>query len=566
MKKTTFTYLLLFIAANFMFAGGIVTNTNQSASWIRSMARDASVDVDAVFYNPAGLTRMQDGFYFQINSQTVNQTRTITSTFPTINTDTYTGSTNVPFLPTGFIAYKKNKLAVSAGFTVIGGGGGAVFEKGLPEFEYQMSGLPAALAGLAPVGQQAGVDLSVTGYDANVNFEGTSAYYGIQAGVSYQINDMISVGIGGRYVMANNSYTGAIKDISVVTPTGNMRADAFMTTKAIPTINGVKTQLQGNINQLTPVSQAIGALVAGGAGGFTLAQLQQAGLITAEQATQLTGVLILLGQNPQTTTVQQFGNVVNATLTTLNTNVATLTGTASALQAQAALLGDKEVDVTQSGSGFTPIVSVDLEFLEGKLGIGLKYEHKTNMKVTTKVTKDDVGLYTDGEEVTANIPAMLSVGLRVKPIEKLRIQAGYHYYLDNSASYGRKDDAGNFVNNGESVLIGGTTTTYLAGNSYEAAAGLEFDLHKMLTLSGGFLMTASNPNAVFQSALSHTLKTKTFGFGARVNLTSRIGIDLAYSLTDYDVYTKDFGTGTGAYQESYDRTANVFAAGLTLKL
>jgi long-chain fatty acid transport protein len=562
MKKTTFTYLLLLFAANLMFAGGIVTNTNQSASWIRSMARDASVDVDAVFYNPAGLTRMQDGFYIQINSQTVNQTRTITSTFPTINTDTYTGTTNVPFLPTGFIAYKKNKLAVSAGFTVIGGGGGAVFEKGLPEFEYQMSGLPAGLAGLAPVGQQAGVDLTVTGYDAKVNFEGTSAYYGIQAGVSYKINDMISVGIGGRYIMANNAYKGSIKDISVVTPTGTLRADQFMTTKAIPTVNGVKTQLQGNINQLTPVSQAIGLLVAGGAGGFTLAQLQAAGLITAEQATQLSGVLLLLGQNPQTTTVQQFGTVVNATLATLNTNVATLTGTASALQAQAALLGDKEVDVTQSGTGFTPFVSVDLEFMEGKLGLGLKYEHKTNMKVVTKVVKDDVGLYTDGEEVTANLPGMISVGLRVKPIEKLRVQAGYHYYLDNGASYGRKDDAGNFVNNGESVLIGGTTTTYLAGNSYEAAVGLEFDVIKMLTLSGGFLMTSSNPNAVFQNALSHTLKTKTFGFGARVNLTSRIGIDLGYSMTDYDIYTKDFGT----FQESYDRTANVFAAGLTVKI
>ncbi len=561
MRRTTFTYLLLFFTANFVFAGGIVTNTNQSASWIRSMARDASVDVDAVFYNPAGLTRMQDGFYFQVNSQTVNQTRTITSSFPTLNTDTYTGSTNVPFLPTGFIAYKKDKLAISAGFTVIGGGGGAVFENGLPEFEYQMSGLPAGLAGLAPVGQQAGVDLSVTGYDADISFEGTSAYYGIQAGVSYKINDMISVGIGGRYIMANNGYTGAIKDISVVTPSGTMRADDFMNTKAIPTVNGVKTQLQGNINQLTPVSQAIGLLVAGGAGGFTLAQLQAAGLITADQATQLTGVLLLLGQNPQTTTVQQFGTVVNATLATLNTNVATLTGTAAALQAQAAQLGDKEVDVTQSGAGFTPIISVDLEFLEGMLGLALKYEHKTNMKVTTKVTKDDVGFYTDGEEVTANLPGMISVGLRVKPIEKLRIQAGYHYYLDNSASYGRKDDAGNFVNNGESVLIGGTTTTYLAGNSYEAAAGLEFDLHKMLTLSGGFLMTASNPNAVFQSALSHTLKTKTYGFGARVNLTSKIGIDLAYSNTAYDIYTRDFGT----YNETYDRTASVFAAGLTFK-
>ena len=35
---------------------------------------------------------------------------------------------------------------------------------------------------------------------------------------------------------------------------------------------------------------------------------------------------------------------------------------------------------------------------------------KTAMNVTTKETKDDVALFTDGEEVPAEIPAMLSIG------------------------------------------------------------------------------------------------------------------------------------------------------------
>ncbi len=39
-------------------AGGIVTNSNQSAAYVRMLARDASTSIDAVYYNPAGLTKL----------------------------------------------------------------------------------------------------------------------------------------------------------------------------------------------------------------------------------------------------------------------------------------------------------------------------------------------------------------------------------------------------------------------------------------------------------------------------------------------------------------------------
>ena len=42
----------------------------------------------------------------------------------------------------------------------------------------------------------------------NTFFEGTSVFFGFQANVSYAINDMISVAIGGRYVTANETYNG----------------------------------------------------------------------------------------------------------------------------------------------------------------------------------------------------------------------------------------------------------------------------------------------------------------------------------------------------------------------
>ena len=218
MKKILFTIFSLLLLADFIFAGGIVTNTNQSAAWVRTMARDASVDVDAVFFNPAGLTHLEDGFYIQVNSQTISQGRTVVSTYPTLNNKEYEGKTFVPFLPTAFAVFKKGKFAVSGGFTVIGGGGSAEFEKGLPELEYQVSGLPAGLAGLKAIGTSAGVDLSTTGYSVNTSLIGTSAYFGFQGALTYKINDMISVAAGARYVTAKNTYEGYIRDIIFADP------------------------------------------------------------------------------------------------------------------------------------------------------------------------------------------------------------------------------------------------------------------------------------------------------------------------------------------------------------
>ena len=183
------------------FAGGMVTNTNQSAAYIRMLARDASTDVDAVFYNPAALTKLADGFYVQLNNQTVIQARTIENTYVD---KTYTGDVFVPVVPTFFAVYKKGNWAFSGGFTVIGGGGSAKFDTGLPDFESPFKDITLALS-------QKGI--KTTDYSVNVAFDGASIYYGGQAGASYKINDMISVYAGGRYVSILNSYKGHIKDV-----------------------------------------------------------------------------------------------------------------------------------------------------------------------------------------------------------------------------------------------------------------------------------------------------------------------------------------------------------------
>src|SRR5450759_46643 len=77
--------LLTFVAGTLitgsMFAGGLVTNTNQSAAWVRLPSRNASIGIDAVYYNPAGLMKLENGFHISLSNQSIFQTRQITNDY-----------------------------------------------------------------------------------------------------------------------------------------------------------------------------------------------------------------------------------------------------------------------------------------------------------------------------------------------------------------------------------------------------------------------------------------------------------------------------------------------------
>jgi long-chain fatty acid transport protein len=81
MRRSLSAVVAAFLLSGTMFAGDILHNTNQSAMYTRMPARDATLGIDAVYYNPAGLTKLTDGFHFSINNQYISQTRTITSNY-----------------------------------------------------------------------------------------------------------------------------------------------------------------------------------------------------------------------------------------------------------------------------------------------------------------------------------------------------------------------------------------------------------------------------------------------------------------------------------------------------
>ena len=134
MRKIGTILVLCLLLVGFAFAGGIVTNGNQSADYFRLMNRNASTDVDAVYFNPAGITFLKDGLNFYLSSQTIYQSRTLTSDVPALKDDTFEGSTFAPVFPNFYVAYKTGNLAIGAGFIPIGGGGSAIFDDGIPSF------------------------------------------------------------------------------------------------------------------------------------------------------------------------------------------------------------------------------------------------------------------------------------------------------------------------------------------------------------------------------------------------------------------------------------------------
>lgn len=510
MKKIGTIFVIGLLLVGFAFAGGIVTNTNQSADFIRMMNRNASTDVDAVYFNPAGLTHLNDGLHFYLGSQSIYQTRTITSDVPTLNNDTFEGTTFAPVFPNFYVAYKKGDLAFGAGFVPIGGGGSAIFEDGLPSFEAPVSVLKGMLA-----------SAGVTGYSLDIDFEGSSIYLGGQAVVSYKINDMISVAAGARYFAATNTYVGYLKDIKVATAAGN-----FIPGDVLRGIAGSFTQGATNLQPL----------IDDGASGFTLAQVEGAGFMDAATRAQVEGGLLTLGLPQAQIDVMTIAQIQGA----YAAGAAGYTAQAAGLDVATA---DLEVDTKQTGSGFAPIVGLYLTPMEG-VAISLRYEGKAAMTLTNETADGmDGGIYFDGEETSADMPAMLSVGVGYKVLPSLRVVADLNYYFNEDVNWDGREE---FLENG-----------------LEIGAGLDFAVSDALYLSVGFLNSKGGALKGYGTDLSHSLNSNTIGAGGRYNINQNLYISFGVANTFYDDLNNsgvDYGSIIG--NETYKKTSIDFAIGI----
>ena len=201
-----------------VFAGGILTNTNLSARYARLLALEASISVDAAYHNPAGTIKLPEGLHFAVANQSIFQERKITSTFANMTGSgpkDYIGKTSSPIVPSIQGVYKQGKWALSGSFGIVGGGGKATFNDGLPSFESAIAGLTGSINKLSPLLVGAIPDASLTskGYSLNQYIQGQSYIFGLQLGGAYPINDMFSVYGGFRLNVVSNKYDGHLTDL-----------------------------------------------------------------------------------------------------------------------------------------------------------------------------------------------------------------------------------------------------------------------------------------------------------------------------------------------------------------
>jgi long-chain fatty acid transport protein len=414
MKKSIIAIALLLFTVPMVF-GTIITNTNQSVMYIRLPARNASTLIDAVYYNPAGVMHLENGFHLAIHNQSLWQERTVINGFPFLNDDTFAGKAKAPIFPSLFAVYKKDKLAVSFGFGINSGGGSADFATGLPSFEIPISLLPSlvSLSGIP-----------TTQYSADIAFKGISFFLGFQGNIAYAINDVFAIAAGVRYIYAITTYEGYLENI-----------------------------------QINPNFPALGL---------------NGNMIRADQ--------FFYG-------IGEYG--------------------------LAAMVEDSEVDVTQTGSGITPILSMNIKPNES-LNIGIRYEFNTKLELTNDSTVDDSGLFPDGYTFRNDIPAILSLGVEYAVIPQLRLMVSFQYFFDKNANWEGAEDL-------------------VDTNSYDLGVGFEYDVTDTFLISAGYLYTNVGVSDEYQGDFSHELDSHTVGAGGRIMLTPNISLDFGAL---YGTYTE----------------------------
>ncbi|MDA3780855.1 MAG: outer membrane protein transport protein [Bacteroidales bacterium] len=521
MKKLTTLILAISILPLFSFAGGIVTNSNQSASWVRMLCRDASTNIDAVYFNPAGLTKLNDGFYFSLSNQSITQTKTITNSYPYLNNSEYVGDVSAPLFPSVYAAYKLGKLAFSVGFNPVGGGGGAQYDQGLPSFE---TGISDLVPGLQAAGQ------NVTAYSVDAYFEGTSVYWGLQAGISYEINNMISVFGGLRYNYGVNTYNGHLNDIMITLDGTPMSASGFF--------GGLATSLATGAEDLQPLIDDYDI------GTYTITEAEDAGYIDATKSATLQGKLLSLG-------VEDPANY------SINNTQATFNAGSDQYTAKSDLLADQTADVKQVATGYTPILGVNIS-PNDKINIGIKYEFKTELEFENETESDittgfeangtQITMFPDGGKFRNDIPAVLSVGASYQVLEDFKLSTGLHMYFDKNANWEGRESS---VNN----------------NFYELALGGEYSVSEKVLLSAGFLHAETGVGAGYQTDLSYSLSSNTVGFGGKLAINPMFDINLGMMYTMYSENDRiiDYGA-MGSYKETYDTSTLTFAIGVDINL
>jgi len=231
---------------------------------------------------------------------------------------------------------------------------------------------------------------------------------------------------------------------------------------------------------------------------------------------------------------------------------------AAYLAGNAQATADQELDSKQTGTGYTPILGLNLTFGE-KFNVGIRYEFRTKLTLTNDTKKDVIGgvkndgtlvyMFPDGQKIRSDIPAILSVGFGYKALPQMRVAAGIHYYFDKDA----------IIESAPGVRKN------IDGNLYEISLGGEYDITDKVLISAGYLYTKTGVGTGYQTDLAHSLTSNTVGFGGALKVNDKMTLNLGMLYTMYNSDNKtitypQYGGLTA--KESYNRTNIDFSIGV----
>lgn len=502
--KSLTLMLALFASSTSIKAGGLLTNTNQSIAFLRSLARDGAIGIDGVYSNPAGVAFLPMGLHISFNVQNVYQTRTINSgmTVPALQgtpfyqpfrlnggndkgIKEFKGKASVPILPSFQIAKNYEKWGFQMGFGIVGGGGKATFNAGLPTFERQIALIPALLAK-----QEFGS--ATPAYSVSSYIHGQQYDFGLQLGATYKVNDKLAVYGGARFNYIYNKYEGNIIGISA-------------------NINGQMENLYDYF----------------GSKANALTQLAIQSRQMADQAT-----------NPA--------------------DKARYEGAAKQYQAGADKLNktrenfaDKYLDCTQRGWGITPIIGID--YKTGRWNLAAHYEFTTKFNIENNTKRDDTGQFKDGVNTPNDLPGLLSIGAQYEVLDNLRLLAGYHYYFDKDAR----------MANNKQRLLSSNTREYLAGVEWDVKPGITLSAGVQRTKyglgDGSYLSDLSFVTSSHSIGFGAKIKVaKNAHLNIAYFFTNYEKFDKAYESTIKEVKVQN--------TDQFTRTNKVFGVGLDIDL
>ena len=510
-QKTVIAAALLAMATTTQ-AGGLLTNTNQNIAFNRNFARVGAIGIDGVYFNPAGVAFLDQGFHLSLNFQNIYQTREITSTFsvpafagtpheypfklnggnPTDGSKSYIGKAAVPILPSFQVAYNKDNWSFQAGFGLTGGGGKASFNEGLPSFERQISLLPALINQQLPtfaalLGQN---ETPATSYSMQSYMSGQQYDFGLQLGVAYKINEHLSVFGGARFNYIYNKYEGNITNISANVGGNNQNLYDYFDSK-VKALNEKASALQAQAAAAQTQAAVYQAQANAATDPATKAQLQAA----ADQYT--------------------------AGAQKASEGAKKVSAGADKLNSTKEDVKDRYVEVSQRGWGITPILGID--YRTGKWNLAARYEFTTKFNIENNTKRDDTKRYENGVNTPNDIPGILALGAQYEVLKNLRVMAGYNYYFDKDA---RMDN---------------NKQRFLKHNTQEFLAGVEWDINPTVTVSAGGQRTLYGlGDGKYLTDLSFVTSSYSFGIGAKIKVAKNAHLNVAYFFTNYSNFKKEY--------------------------